>query len=75
MAKERFKVGDKVLPIYPEFWAQGNNIGKVISIDPNQFIIVQWKWNDKPEKSAYHPEEIKHVNQNGQLLFSFMYEN
>ena len=43
MAEEGFKVGDKVVPRYPERWAQGNNIGKVISIVPKPFIIVQWK--------------------------------
>ena len=76
MAKKGFKVGEKVVPIDPERWAQGNNIGTVVSIESTQFIIVEWKWNGTSERSGYYPEEIKYARQKGyQLLFSFMYEN
>jgi len=76
MAKKHFKKGEKVVPKNPERWAQGNNIGKVISIEPKPWIIVEWKWNGTSQKNAYYQEEIRYVNQKGQqLLFSFMYEN
>ncbi len=76
MAEENFKVGDKVVPRYPERWAQGNNIGTVVSTVSTPWIIVEWKWNGTSEKSAYYSEELKYVRQkNQQLLFSFMYEN
>jgi hypothetical protein len=76
MAKKSFKVGEKVVPRHPECWAQGNNIGTVVSTESTPWIIVEWKWNGTPQKSAYYPEEIKYVPQkNQQLLFSFMNED
>ena len=76
MAKERFKIGDQVVPIEPERWKQVNNIGTVVDIESTPWVIVEWKWNGTSEKSGYYPEEIKYVPQkNQQLLFSFMYEN
>ncbi len=80
MAKERFKVGDKVELRDPMSRIQGNNIGTVRELLPRKLlppgVIVNWRVNGGVNTSFYLPEEIKHVRQKDkQLLFSFMDEN
>jgi len=76
MAKELFKVGDKVKPKAPELWAQGNNIGTVRKLLPRKLltsdVTVDCWVNGKSITTIYSPEEIKHVCQKGQMLFDFM---
>ena len=70
LTKENFKVGDEVVPRDPELWAQGNNIGTVRKLLPSDVIVDCWV-NGKSITTIYSPEEIKHVCQKGQMLFSF----
>ncbi len=74
MAKESFKVGDKVKLRDPMSRIQRNNIGTVKKLLSPEEVIVEWRENGRVITSFYSPEEIKHVCQKGeQLLFDFTY--
>ncbi len=77
MAKERFKVGDKVVAINPELWQQGNNIGTVVieSTPSMPLITVEWKENGTLKKSYFTPLDIKRAYQKGQQLLFYFAEN
>jgi hypothetical protein len=77
MAKESFKIGDRVRLTDPRNWDMGNPIGLIITFD-RCYVRVLWegtKWN-KDKGYPHLPHEIEHVVKVGeQLTFNFMKEN
>ncbi len=75
MAKESFKIGDQVVPIEPERWQQGNNIGTVVEVSTKRITVEwkEWKWNGTVRESFYQPSDIKrwHPKNTQLLLFNF----